>query len=209
MISPWLTKVGTYEVEKIPCPYSRKKVQLELPRAGILHTEEGQWEGSISIFKHHFAPHFTVGMDNATGKVRIAQLVPIGYIGSACRAHNDEAIVQIEMVGFSQTKPWYPHGKVARDDGHIVDYGDTDVALARLMIEIEKEYGVPLSHPYADDDWGRAGHNPHRTSGKFGHIAGWYSHGDMPDPDQHWDCGHLQWTRLFKLAEDIKATKGK
>lgn len=201
-MNPILTQVGPYKVNWVPCPYSRKQVQLDLPRSGILHTTEGFFEGALEVFEQHYAPHFEVGLDK--GVPRINQLVKVGYIGSSCRAHNDEAIVQIEMVGFAKTSPWYPHGKVARDDGHVVDYGDTDIALAWLMIEIEKEYGVPLSHPYADDDWGKAGHNSTRSAGKFGKVAGWYGHQNMPDPDVHWDPGHLQWSKLFALANSLK-----
>ena len=201
-MTPILTQAGPYKVNWVPCPFSRKRVQLDLPRAGILHTTEGGFEGSLEVFEQHYAPHFEVGLDK--GVPRINQLVKVGYIGSACRAHNDKAIVQIEMVGFSQTTPWYPHGKVTRDDGQVFDYGDTDIALAWLMIEIEKEYGVPLSNPFADDDWPRAGHNPHRNANKFGKIAGWYGHGDMPDPDVHWDPGHFLYSVLFKKCQEIK-----
>ena len=113
-MTPILTQAGPYKVNWVPCPFSRKRVQLDLPRAGILHTTEGGFEGSLEVFEQHYAPHFEVGLDK--GVPRINQLVKVGYIGSACRAHNDKAIVQIEMVGFSQTTPWYPHGKVTRDD---------------------------------------------------------------------------------------------
>jgi hypothetical protein len=52
--------------------------------------------------------------------------------------------------------------------------------------------GIPLVHPFPDGDFGLAGssrRNTHRKAGKFGKIAGWYGHGDMPDPDVHWDPG--------------------
>jgi hypothetical protein len=182
-------------------------VDLTAPRSGILHTEEGQWGGSLQVFEEHFAPHFVVGVDKTSGKTRIAQLVPVGFIGSACRAHNNKAIVQIEMTGFSKEHLWYPSGIVTLDNGKVFDYKDTDKALASLMIAIEKEYGVPLSHPYADDDWGKAGHNPTRSAGKFGKVAGWYGHQNMPDPDTHWDPGAFCWSKLFALAESIKAKK--
>jgi len=204
-LKPILTQAGPYAVNWVPCPFSHDPVQLNLPRTGILHTTEGFFDGALEVFERHYAPHFEVGLYQ--GKPRINQLVKVGFIGSSCRAHNDEAIVQIEMVGFAQTTPWYPHGRLGRSDGNIVDYGDTDIALAHLMIEIEREYGVPLSRPFTDDDWPHAGHNPNRSAGKFGHVAGWYGHGDMPDPDVHWDPGHLQWSRLFALANSLKGGK--
>ena len=189
MMKPVLTQAGPYKVNWVPCPFSRKRVQHDLPRAGILHTTEGGFEGSLEVFEQHYAPHFEVGLDK--GVPRINQLVKVGYIGSACRAHNDKAIVQIEMVAFSKETPWFPDDKTAD-------------ALAHLMVAIEAEYGVPLSHPFADDDWPRAGHNPHRNAGKFGKIAGWYGHGDMPDPDVHWDPGHFLYSVLFKKCQEIK-----
>ena len=58
----------------------------------MLHTTEGGWTGSMSVFHRHYAPHFILGKDNEDkSKVHIAQLVPIGNIGSSCRAHNNLA----------------------------------------------------------------------------------------------------------------------
>ena len=68
------------------------------------------------------------------------------------------------MVGFSQEKPWLP------DD-------DTAAALASLMAVCASEYGIPLQHPWPDGDFGKAGKNPHRSSGKYGSVPGWYGHG--------------------------------
>jgi hypothetical protein len=191
-INPILKQAGPYKVNWVPCPHSTMPVDLTLPRAGILHTTEGGFQGSLQVFEHHFAPHFEVGLDK--GVPTINQLVKVGVIGSACRAHNNKAIVQIEMVGFSKETLWFTDDKTAD-------------ALAHLMVVIEAEYGVPLTHPWKDGDFGKAGHNAHRSAGKFGHVAGWFGHGDMPDPDAHWDPGAFEWSKLFALATAIKATK--
>jgi N-acetylmuramoyl-L-alanine amidase len=183
-LTPWLTEAGKYPVEHVNCPHFSQLVELDKPPAGVLHTTEGgSWSGLDSEFEQHFAPHFLVGPH------RIQQLVPIGYIGAALVTHNWLARVQIEVVSNSQETLW------------IFDDPTLD-PLAELMKACFLEYGIPLTHPWPDGDWGRAGDNPHRHSGKFGTVAGWYSHGDCPLPDRHWDCGNLQWSVLLKAAQD-------
>ena len=103
----------------------------------MLHTTEGGWAGSLAIFKQHYAPHFMLGYDADAQRVRIAQLVQIGTIGAALKAHNNQAIVQIEMIGFSKQMPWLP------DD-------ETLSALASLMAVCANEYSIPLDHPWPD-----------------------------------------------------------
>jgi len=188
----WIDKAGEYVVKHITVPHFQQPVDLEAPRAGVLHTTEGGWSGSLSVFEKHYAPHFVVGATDPHkygGDVRIAQLVPVGFIGGACRAHNNKAIVQIEMVGHSKETLWRPDLETAK-------------ALAALMIVCFNEWRIPLYHPWPEEDWGHAGHNAHRSSGKFGKVAGWYGHQDMPDPDVHWDPGHLDWDWIFSLTKE-------
>jgi len=188
-VKPWLDQAGTFPIAHIGgIPHFNESVLLDAPRTGILHTTEGGWAGSLAIFKQHFAPHFMLGFDADAQKVRIAQLVQVGTIGAAIRAHNNQAIVQIEMIGFSKEDPWLP-------DDETVD------ALASLMAVCATEYSIPLTHPWPDGDFGKAGKNPHRTSGKFGKIAGWYGHGDCPSPDTHWDPGNLKWSVVLGMAQ--------
>src|ERR1700750_112274 len=79
-----------------------------------------------------------------------------------------------------------------------------------MMAVCASEYGVPLQHPWPDGDFGKAGKNPHRSSGKYGKIPGWYGHGDCPSPDTHWDPGNLEWSVILdkakQLADDFGAT---
>jgi hypothetical protein len=131
-----------------------------------------------------------LGFNADAQKVQIAQLVQVGTIGAALKAHNNQAIVQIEMIGFSKESPWLP------DD-------DTLNALASLMAECQREYGIPLDHAWPDGDFGRAGKNPHRTSGKYGTVAGWFGHGDCPSPDTHWDPGNLEWSVVLGKAKQM------
>ena len=180
-VLPWLTTTGKYPVEHIPCPHFSQPVDLTAPRSLVLHTTEGGWDGSMAVFKHHYAPHFIVGPG------RIAQLVQVGTIGAALRTHNWLAIVQIEVVGFSKETP-YDFDQKTLD------------ALTDLLAVCKREYGVPLTHPWKDGDYGRAGDNPHRHAGLFGKVAGCYGHGDMPEPDEHWDPGDLKWSEVLSGA---------
>ena len=189
-LNPYVKQAGPYLVNQVPCPHFQMMVNLRAPRAGVLHTTEGSTtEGAEGVFHHHFAPHFTVGPDHL-GKVKIDQLVPIGFIGAALEAHNELALVQIEVVGFSKAIPWFFDASTAN-------------ALANLLVVLERDYGIPLSHPWGDDDWAAAGPNAHRNSRKFGGVAGWFGHQDIPN-NSHWDPGHLQWSRLFALAKTLK-----
>ena len=148
----------------------------------MLHTTEGGRDGSLGVFKSHFAPHFLVGPG------RIAQLVQVGTIGAALVTHNWLAIVQVEVVAYSKETPWFFDEPTAE-------------AAAALIAVCHAEYGIPLSRPWADGVFGLARANdPHRAAGKFGRVAGWYGHGDVPAPDSHWDPGNLQWRRLFSAA---------
>lgn len=195
-VKSWLEQAGKFPITHIGgIPHFNDAADLNAPRAGVLHTTEGGWIGSLAIFKQHFAPHFMLGFNADAGRVQIAQLVQVGTIGAAMKANNAKAIVQIEMISYSKTTPWLP------DD-------DTTLALASLMAVLGREYGIPLSHPWADGDFGKAGDNPHRESGNFGKVAGWYGHGDCPNPDSHWDPGNLRWSEIFRLAvaQDLSGT---
>src|ERR1700722_10871634 len=140
----WLQKAGDFQVQHIGgIPHFPQSVNLGWPRAGVLHTTEGSTiEGAMSVFKTHFAPHFVLGKSES-GKVVVYQLVPIGFIGAALVTHNNRAIVQVEMVGFSKETAWFP------DD-------ETAAALAGLMASCRDEYGIPLSRPWPDGVYGKA-----------------------------------------------------
>jgi hypothetical protein len=174
-------------------PHHDARVDLQAPRAGVLHTTEGGWTGSEQVFREHpFAPHFMVGL--VYGAPRIEQYVPVGMLAGTCRGHNDKAIVQIEMIGFADEKLWLP-------DPVTLD------ALCSLMVTCEAEYDIPLSHPWPDGDFGLAGssrRNTHRKSGKYGSVAGWFGHADVPDPDRHWDPGNLKWSAVFEHCQRLK-----
>jgi hypothetical protein len=131
-VKPWLDQAGEFPIAQIGgIPHFNQGVLLNAPRTGVLHTTEGGWAGSLAIFKRHFAPHFMLGFDAEAQKVRIAQLVQVGTIGAALKAHNNQAIVQIEMIGFSKDKPWLP------DD-------ETVMALTAILA---KRATIRIAHP--------------------------------------------------------------
>jgi hypothetical protein len=184
-VTPWFTQAGKYKIEHIGgIPHFNIAVDLAAPRTGVLHTMEGDFDSGLAVFKQHYAPHFIVGPG------RIAQLVQIGTIGAALVTHNDHAIVQIEVAGFSKETLWD------------FDNSTTD-ALASLMALLQRELGIPLFHPWPDGDFGRYGDNPHRHAGKWGVVAGWYGHDDVPSPDVHWDPGNLEWSKLLAKASSM------
>jgi hypothetical protein len=188
---PWLSFVGKYPVEHINAPHFQQLVEWDKPPAGVLHTTEGgSWGGLDDEFEHHFAPHFMVGAN------RLQQLVPVGYIGAALVTHNWLARVQIEVISTSLETPW------------IFDDATLDV-LAELMAVCDAEYGIPLSHPWADGVYGMArASDQHRNGGQFGTVAGWFGHGDVPAPDSHWDPGNLKWSVVFAAAKAKELAHG-
>jgi Putative peptidoglycan binding domain len=198
MVKPWLDKAGRFLIENVGgIPHFVQAADLNAPSAGVLHTTEGSSiEGALAVFRQHYAPQFLLGKD-ATGKVRILQLVQVGTIGAALVSHNALAIVQVEMVGFSKETLWRP------DD-------ETAEAMASLMAVCKAEYDIPLTRPWADGVYGRArATDPHRNGGQFGTVGGWFGHGDVPSPDSHWDPGALEWGHLFALAAAMPEANAK
>lgn len=180
-----LQKAGQFDVVHIPCRAYVGPSILTGPRTGVLHTTEGGFDGALAEFKQKFAPHFLI-----SGSV-IAQLLPIGLSGASLVHHNNQALVQIELVAYSKIDAWFPDEATAE-------------RLAAVMATCYHLFGIPLSRPWADGDYGRAGDNPHRHATFWGRVAGWYGHGDVPAPDSHWDPGNLQWGKLFMMAHGIE-----
>ena len=153
---------------------------------------EGEWDGSLSVFKQHYAPHFLLGVDRSQGRVRIAQLVQVGTIGAALVTHNWLAIVQVEMIGYSKETLWRP------DD-------ETAEAIAALMAVCKSEYGIPLAHPWPDGDFGRAGMQPTPERREVWRrsrlVRAWAI---RSSPDTHWDPGRARVRgHLFALASTM------
>lgn len=196
----WLDKTvdGKFRIEHIPCPHPDGTLDLNKPAAGVMHTTEGSWESALGVFKQHYSPTFLVGPS------RIAQLVPLGYMTAALEnaaggvETNRWARVQIEVAAFSQEKPYS------------FAAGTTD-ALASLLATLRVECGIPLRRPFPDamppQPWATESF-PRRHAGKWGTVAGWYGHVEIPE-NSHWDPGALQWSQLLALAKTRVPLKAK
>lgn len=180
-----IQKAGPFDVAHIPCRAYAGPANLSAPRSGVIHTTESNFDSALAEFRGKFAPHFLISGST------IAQLLPIGVSGASLVTHNNAALVQIEVVAYSKQDPWFPDDSTAQ-------------RLAAVMATCHHLFGIPLSRPWADGDWGRYGDNPHRHATFWGRVAGWYGHGDVPSPDQHWDPGNLQWGKLFSLAHGLE-----
>lgn len=176
MQNGWLASAGPFTIEHIPCPDYAGSVDTAAPPKGVLHTTEGGWDGSMSVFRKHYAPHFLVGPG------RIAQLLPLGRAAAALEhpsgtpPTNGVARVQIEIVGYSQHTPWLPDIK-------------TLDALAWLMAELNRVADIPLTRAVVG-----------RDAVKFAKATGWLGHADVPG-NSHWDPGALDYAALLARAQ--------
>jgi hypothetical protein len=70
MRAGWLAHAGDHKVEHVTWPYvaALPTIDLRHPPLGLLHTTQGPTiEGALSVFRQHYAPHFTVGVDARGG----------------------------------------------------------------------------------------------------------------------------------------------
>jgi Mannosyl-glycoprotein endo-beta-N-acetylglucosaminidase len=189
MKNGWLAKAGRYKIERIDVPKPDAPVEMSKPPAGVLHTMEGHWDFSLEIFRKHDAPHFMVDAG------RIAQLVPLGEMAAALEPRVGEIVTngwaraQIEVAGFSKEEPY-------QFSAPILD------TLAELMAALVGVADIPLSRPFPDalepKPWATRDF-VRRHAGKWGHVAGWYGHMEIP-VNSHWDPGALQWSGLLAVA---------
>ena len=176
----WLSNVGGLTVERLGGVKRSGEAADSRPPKGVMHTTEGGWEGSLGVFRTTGTPNFMLGRDG-TGRLRLAQFSPIGEMALTLKnlsggvETNRDAIVQIELVGFSKRTLWLPDAATCR-------------ILAALMAELVKD-GIPL----------RRGGDGTRSSSNWTRNAGWFGHGEIPEND-HWDPGALNWPELFRLA---------
>lgn len=189
----WLTKAGPIKVEHLVCPSPGVPVEQGAPAAGVLHTMEGSLESGLAVFRQHFAPTFSAGVDRR-GRKRILQHMPLGMMAAALEhnggpATNGAARVQIELAGHCQVAPWLP-------DPATLD------TLTWLMAELAARGVVPLSRPYPDlmpsPPWAVASF-VRRLDGKWGHTAGWFGHVEIPG-NVHYDPGALEWSTVLHDA---------
>lgn len=181
MQTGWLTHAGPYKVEHMPMPRPGLPVDLAHPPLGLIHTTQGPTiEGALSVFRQHYAPTFTVGVD-AKRRGRLVQHVPLGEMAAALMnaaggvETNRVVRVQIEVVGYALNTVWLPSEP-------------TRSMLVALLAELEHAAGIPLRHPIVV-----------RDPVKWRAASGWVGHVDAPEND-HVDPGKLNYRRLFQLA---------
>ena len=173
-------------------PVTVKRSFEQLPRAqqpnGVLHTTEGHWAGSLSVFANSTGtPTFMLGWNEADdnngkgeGPFRVVQFMPLGEMAltlvndAGGTETNREALVQIEVIAFSKKAPW------------LFDKQTTET-LAALMDRLEEVCGIPLQ---------RAG-NGSRSVALWDGKAGWFGHGEVPE-NGHWDPGNLKLGRAVR-----------
>lgn len=177
----WIARAGSFRVEHVPCPHPGVKVDDGGRHKGVLHTTEGPTvEGALSVFRQHYAPHFTVGRDSRK-RVRILQHVPLGYMATTVKnapggtETNREARVQIEIVGFSKRELWLPETGTLN-------------ALVALLRVLAQQGVVPPRHVAVN-----------RNVALWDRTSAWLGHADVPEND-HWDPGRLRWNALMSLV---------
>lgn len=187
-MTPWLTRLGTVNVEKLPgVDFGPLGPAASARPKGIQHTTEGGFEGSLAVLRRASSPHFLIGRDK-TGKLRAVQLVALGRKAGAVEhpsgtpETNGLALAQVELVGFAQLHPWLP------------DPGVTDL-LAHLYATLNDVARIPLQHVA----------NGNRSRAVYESGTGWFGHGDVPDqPQGHWDPGQLDYVTLFTAAAALR-----
>jgi hypothetical protein len=196
----FLTKVGGIPVERLSVAPNGRRIKRSFERVslgqepnGVLHTTEGHWDPSANVFTETGTPTFMVGYEklkavgsnaaasNST-RIRVAQFMPIGEM--ALTLENDrggtetnrEALVQIELIGFSKFEKWSPPNAVMK-------------VLADLMRQLHDACGIPLQ---------RAGDGT-RSRALWDGRAGWFGHLEVPEND-HTDPRAFDWPKLFPMA---------
>jgi hypothetical protein len=75
--------------------------------------------------------------------------------------------------------------------------------LASLLAVLHTECGIPLSRPFPDamppGPWAVESFS-RRHAGKWGKVAGWYGHIEIPE-NSHWDPGAYKWAELLAAAK--------
>jgi hypothetical protein len=76
-------------------------------------------------------------------------------------------------------------------------------ALASLLAVLHTECRIPLTRPFPDAmpplPWAVESFS-RRHAGKWGKVAGWYGHIEIPE-NSHWDPGAYKWKELLAAAK--------
>jgi hypothetical protein len=172
---------------------SFERITLGQEANGVLHTTEGHWDPSANVFTETGTPTFMIGYEklkavgsnaaaSSSTRIRVAQFLPIGEMALTLKnatggtETNREALVQIELIGFSKFEKWSPPEPVM------------DV-LADLVRQLHDACGIPLQ---------RAGDGT-RSRALWDGGSGWFGHSEVPEND-HTDPRAFDWPKLFRKA---------
>lgn len=194
----WINQVGSVEVERITnVKRSGTTSDLSVPPKGDLHTTEGGWEGSLSVFRNVTGtPTYMAGFDPVTKKNRIAQFMPNGEMSLTLKnaaggtETNREVRVQIEMLAFSRFtgKPTWP---LNPDRTKMSE--ETKNMLSDLVYEASEAAGIP--HRHAGLGFGN------RSVSQWDSTAGWYGHSETPENDHRDPGDEFDWEDMFARGE--------
>jgi len=103
---------------------------------------------------------------------------------------------QIEIAGRSREEPWSCDQATGEA---VADLLATLLQAAEIPLERAFPDAMPAK-PWATYDFER------RKAGKWGRVAGWYGHVEVPE-NEHWDPGALEWSKLLDRAKDMGAER--
>lgn len=186
---------GTIKVIKRPGPTTGPITMTDVAM-GVGHTIEGS---NVPSSWPNGCPNTASGPLRLGGRPKLVQMIGFGQYATALRNEtggtetNRLVRIQHEIAGYSSLEPWLPASK------------QHQVILASLFEWCQQELGIPEHRPFADTlpggtVWAALG-NPRRTSGKFGDVAGWYCHNEIPE-NLHWDWGSMQARVLLRQAPE-------
>jgi|GEM_PF-2124769 len=212
-------------------PRAGNKPFIHLTRLGrgVIHTTEGATiDNAIATLASKFdGPHFVVGGDH------IIQGRPLNVQGASLRQNpgapltNARADVQIECVGFSQTKLWmfddwakhaFPINPISKKPvASASDFkGSTLNPLVALLAWLTQNAGIPLTRPspnWKDDmtdcplPWAVASNRRRLSKVWDTNAQGWFGHLEVQHQENsnHFDPGALDYTTLFAKVTALTA----
>jgi len=215
------------ERHELPRLHNKPYYPMGPTERGVIHTTEGATiDGALTVLAARFdGPHFVVGGD------RIVQGRPLYVQGAALRQNpgqpltNPRAEIQIECVGFAQTKPWMfddwsnhvfpinPNTKkpVATPASF---HGSTLKPLVALLAWLTQNTDIPLSRPspnWKDDmsdcplPWAVANNHRRLSAVWDSNATGWFGHVEVQHQEvtNHFDPGALNYSALFAMVQAL------
>jgi hypothetical protein len=191
MVDAWLPGYERHEYRGL----GGKPYQYTHNPKGCLHTTEGgSIAGAMSAYAP-YPPHLIYDWRNRRG-VQHVRLDRAAY--SAMDGNDDDFMVQVELVGFArETRGWSEQAlrNIAQD----------------VIAPLERAFGIPrrvIGGGFKDERSGitlASASSPIRLSAAgLRDFSGWLGHQHLPAPDNHWDPGALDVTRILSFVSGAK-----